>query len=260
MSMGCPPVDRCYNFSISEMNYYFVLPNDNKIWLATVVLIPHPWNAEIKPTPGKEGSPDTLAFHKPILHAAKNHRRDSVVESERVSRESPGFHLASWSMRALQRLWPRFIWEKIPIKRLILAFMNLGGHFSLHVVSPLTGCNTETFLPCKLNHLEWWQTQVSGFDNCLPFPVEIRVLENGAGPRLSHSVSPFSSCFWNPNLHWGYKTLVTWPQASVKLLWQMAVPISCCGLTYIYEIWLVGWIFTESTNSSNWRTALRFLS
>lgn len=79
--------------------------------------------------------------------------------------------------------------------------MNSGGHFSLHVVSPLTGCNIETFLPCELNYLEWWQTQVSSFDSCLPFPVEIRVLENGVAPRLSRSVSPFSSCFWNPNLH-----------------------------------------------------------
>lgn len=176
------------------------------------------------------------------------------------SAESPGFHLASWSVRALKRLWPRFIWEKIPIKRLILAFMNSGGHFSLHVVSPLTGCNIETFLPCKLNYLEWWQTQVSSFDSCLPFPVEIRVLENSVAPSL-RSRFPFQLMFLEPQSTLRvHQTFVTWPQASVKLWWQMSVPISCCGITYIYEIWFVSWIFTESTNGSNWRTALRFPS
>lgn len=72
---------------------------------------------------------------------------------------------------------------------------------------------------------------------------------------------PFQLMFLEPQSTLRVQTLVTWPQPSVKLLWHMSVPMSCCGITYIYEIWFVGWIFTESTNGSNWRTALRrFLS
>lgn len=58
----------------------------------------------------------------------------------KVSRESPGFHLcqeASWPVRAFQQLWPRFIWQKIPIKRLMLALYEFRSTFLLlGTVSP----------------------------------------------------------------------------------------------------------------------------
>lgn len=88
--------------------------------------------------------------------------------------------------------------------------MNSGGHFSLHVVSPLTGCNIETFLPCKLNYLEWWQTQVSSFDSCLPFPVEIRVLENQRCCSTPLPLRfPFQLMFLEPQSTLRVQTLVT---------------------------------------------------
>ena len=122
-SLGSPPLDGCYYFSISEM-IILCLQKENKTLLTIVVLNPHPWNSENKPTPRlKKGAQAPLRSINPHFVLPKTIAEIQWWQVKESAEKSwfPPCQDASWSVCALQRLWPRFTWEKIPIKRLILA-------------------------------------------------------------------------------------------------------------------------------------------
>lgn len=96
---------------------------------------------------------------------------------------------ASWSVRALQRLWPRFTWEKIPIKRLILALCL----WIQEDISPYVYCLPSQDITLRHSCLANWNFWNGGnprhqalFESCLPLPMEIWTGKTG----LSH-ISPF---------------------------------------------------------------------